>query len=75
MREPLLAVDQFHVLRWLNADVASTRDTGAGLRPLSARIFSIFNDAFGYHTRDRLTGLAFLIGAPHARPLIFLWMG
>jgi len=30
MRELMLAVDQFHVLRWLNANVASTKDTDAG---------------------------------------------
>jgi len=49
MRELLLAVDQFHVLRWLNANVASTGTLAQALRSLSARIFSVFNDVFGYH--------------------------
>jgi len=30
MRELLLAVDQFHLLRWLKSNIASTMDTGAG---------------------------------------------
>jgi len=40
MRELLLAVDQFHVLlRRLNANMASTRDTGAGPTPIVSENF------------------------------------
>jgi|ERR1051326_132915 hypothetical protein len=41
MREPLLAVERFHVLRWLNADVASTTDTGAGPTPIVSENFQL----------------------------------
>jgi len=53
MKALLLAVDTFLVQRWLNANVESTADTGAGfLRPLLVRISSTFNDVFGYpHAR------------------------
>ena len=39
MRELLLAVDRFHVLRWLNANVASTRDTGTAPTPIVSENF------------------------------------
>jgi len=57
MRELLLAVDQFHVLRWLNANVVSKSKLAQGLHVLSTRIFSIFNDVFGYHNVSCKPGL------------------
>jgi hypothetical protein len=39
MRAVLLGVDKLHVLRWLNANVASTMDTAQGSYPIVSENF------------------------------------